>query len=487
MKKLNKRRKLAVAFLLILVFNSAGIVNAGKSEIISMNFIDTDIRKVLNSIAEMADVNLVIDDSVEGKVSINLKDISFEKSLKMVVQTKRLDYKWDKNTVVVATPERIAKIYEKNIIKTMILEEVDLIKLKNILKGVFTELTVQLNEISKQIILTGKEETVNQAQNLIDDLNLPPEEGNFLDNIKIKNADIEELEDIIDSLFPGLEIFAHKDQQLFLLGEKKKIEIVRNLIKQKNEISKEKITEIIDMNITNLETVNKSIETIETIYPDLKIIDIPGTEKSRFVIWGIKEDVRKTVNLLKKIYIDKNKLHNNDKDDKQTEPEIISRIIKIENSAPENIKGIVENIYQKLIIAKNTITNQLILHGMKDDIESAEKLINQLDVLPDKQDKDKKIKEKSRKIIKLNHIEPLIIKEKIKDFFPELEIKIEHNFNHIILSGEKNMVKQIQLMVERFDQEQKKITKITGIDYIDLNEINNILTAIIPEINLQIV
>src|SRR6056297_928139 len=99
-----------------------GIVQAGNNDIKDMNFKGTDIRDVLRSISEVAEVNLVTDGSVKGNITIHLKSISFQKALNLITQTKGLDYKWDANTVVVATPERIKEIYEEENIKIKVLK-----------------------------------------------------------------------------------------------------------------------------------------------------------------------------------------------------------------------------------------------------------------------------------------------------------------------------------------------------------------------------
>ncbi len=56
---------------------------------VTMNVADTEIRSVLNLIANIRPgVSLVIDDDVKGNVTVNLKDVEWEKAMKLVLMQK---------------------------------------------------------------------------------------------------------------------------------------------------------------------------------------------------------------------------------------------------------------------------------------------------------------------------------------------------------------------------------------------------------------
>ena len=59
-------------------------------EPVSLVFDDADIRKVMQLLAEVSDMNLVLDDSVQGKVSLRLHDVPWDQALDLVLNVKEL-------------------------------------------------------------------------------------------------------------------------------------------------------------------------------------------------------------------------------------------------------------------------------------------------------------------------------------------------------------------------------------------------------------
>ncbi|MFW5737162.1 MAG: type II and III secretion system protein, partial [Halanaerobium sp.] len=106
-----KKRILVLTLTLILVF-SVGVMAGPQDKIEDMNFKNTDVVDVFRTIAEAADVNLIAANDVSGDITIHLKDITFEKAIELITQSRDLDYEWDEDTVVVAAPDRIDSIYD---------------------------------------------------------------------------------------------------------------------------------------------------------------------------------------------------------------------------------------------------------------------------------------------------------------------------------------------------------------------------------------
>ena len=59
-------------------------------EAISLSLKDADLVEVLRSFARLADVNLVIDPAVQGKVTLELHDVPWDQALSVILKSHRL-------------------------------------------------------------------------------------------------------------------------------------------------------------------------------------------------------------------------------------------------------------------------------------------------------------------------------------------------------------------------------------------------------------
>jgi len=87
MKKIN-----ALLLTLFMTLHAYGALPASqKTEpTFSLNFNETSLKNILNWLADFSDQNILIDDSVEGKLSIRLKDTTLNKTLQLIQKTKGL-------------------------------------------------------------------------------------------------------------------------------------------------------------------------------------------------------------------------------------------------------------------------------------------------------------------------------------------------------------------------------------------------------------
>lgn len=77
-------------------------------EELSLNFQDIEVRSVLQLLADFTDLNIVVSDSVSGKVTLRLKDVPWDQALDIILRTKGLDRRASGNVIMVAPAEEIA-------------------------------------------------------------------------------------------------------------------------------------------------------------------------------------------------------------------------------------------------------------------------------------------------------------------------------------------------------------------------------------------
>ena len=103
----NKLRQLLFCLSLLLVVALPS--QASAAPMVTMSVVDADVRDVLTGLATIGKVNVVIDDSVSGKISVNFKNIPFESALDTIIRSKGLSLHRSGNVIVFASLEKMEK------------------------------------------------------------------------------------------------------------------------------------------------------------------------------------------------------------------------------------------------------------------------------------------------------------------------------------------------------------------------------------------
>ena len=77
-------------------------------EELSLNFQDIEIRSVLQLLADFTDMNIVVSDNVDGKLTLRLKNVPWDQALDIILRTKGLDKRQSGNVIMVAPATEIA-------------------------------------------------------------------------------------------------------------------------------------------------------------------------------------------------------------------------------------------------------------------------------------------------------------------------------------------------------------------------------------------
>ncbi len=77
-------------------------------ERLSLNFQNIEVRAVLQLIADFTGVNMVTSDSVEGNVTLRLKNVPWDQALDIILKTKGLDKRQKGNVMLVAPAAELA-------------------------------------------------------------------------------------------------------------------------------------------------------------------------------------------------------------------------------------------------------------------------------------------------------------------------------------------------------------------------------------------
>lgn len=101
--------KLLLLFCIFCIFTPVRWVLA--AEPLSLSVQEAPVRDVLQSMAQMAGQNLVLDSQIPGTLSLEIQQLPFAQALEMVTRSQGLCFREEGNTLWVASPERMDALY----------------------------------------------------------------------------------------------------------------------------------------------------------------------------------------------------------------------------------------------------------------------------------------------------------------------------------------------------------------------------------------
>ena len=85
-------------------------LNGNKSDRVSFNFQDIDIRALLQLLADFSAYNILVSDSVSGTMSLKLNNVPWEQALQIILNVKGLAMKHDGNVLLIAPSSELVAL-----------------------------------------------------------------------------------------------------------------------------------------------------------------------------------------------------------------------------------------------------------------------------------------------------------------------------------------------------------------------------------------
>ncbi len=154
---------------------------------VTLEFYRTDIHEILRTLARIAKMNIVIDESVEGTISLYLKRVKFSEALKLVAELGNLEFAKEGNILIVAKKGMLSEAFSKVRIKSVPLKYLKPDEAKATLEAVLpkdTKVTIIPDKNARALILRGPEGEIQKITNLIKSLDSKVRTKTF----KLENA-----------------------------------------------------------------------------------------------------------------------------------------------------------------------------------------------------------------------------------------------------------------------------------------------------------
>lgn len=166
-----------------------------KGEKLSLNFQDIEVRSVLQLLADFTNKNIVVSDTVDGNITLRLKDVPWDQAIDIVLETKNLAMRKNGNVIWVAPAAELAAKEQQELeaekrkddLQSLITEYIsinfakatDLADLIQKSRGEKTHSllsargSVSLDERTNTLLIQDTEKRVNEIRKLVEALDVP--------------------------------------------------------------------------------------------------------------------------------------------------------------------------------------------------------------------------------------------------------------------------------------------------------------------------
>ncbi|PLX19939.1 MAG: hypothetical protein C0601_00540 [Candidatus Muiribacterium halophilum] len=167
-------KRFGVILLLIVLMSTAAMA---KSEYVTFNVIDRDIKTVLKGIAKAAGINLIAEKSVQGKITLELHEVYYEKALELIAKTNGYTIRKEDNTYVIGEPSKLSEGFDVGFNKSFQLENAKAKDVAEILANIFKKkdekIEVTADDRINTIIVTGSSQVLSKIDPLVAKLDVP--------------------------------------------------------------------------------------------------------------------------------------------------------------------------------------------------------------------------------------------------------------------------------------------------------------------------
>lgn len=201
---------------------------------INLKIFEEDVVNIIRALSEISGIDIMIDDSVTGKITLNLSDKTFREAFELILMNKKLSYTEVSDTLIIATKD-IIEGYKKPITRIFELKNATAEGAKVILDGYVKEgapVSIVADTRMNTVIVTGTNEELKKIEEIIGTI----DEELLTRTFKIDNAideeDIKAIQNMLSIIIPdeGRIIIDKRQNEIIVKGTSEEIKKVAELI-----------------------------------------------------------------------------------------------------------------------------------------------------------------------------------------------------------------------------------------------------------------
>lgn len=147
-------------------------VGFASDRLVTLNVQDTEVRNILSAIAAVDGVNIILDETVKGKMSLSINNMPLDDALNLVVKTRGFTYqRMPDGTIIVAEAKTLltgfgsATVFP---IKYALAED-----LKKVLAGSVADDRLKADDSSNSLVFYGSPAETEQVRTTLETLDIP--------------------------------------------------------------------------------------------------------------------------------------------------------------------------------------------------------------------------------------------------------------------------------------------------------------------------
>lgn len=247
---------------------------------------DADVREVLEMVSVDSGLEITIDDDVQGRVSVYLKEVDVYDALRIILDMNALAYSQDpQGHVRVMTAEEFQREFGRAFgedvqTKVVVLQYAKAPKVQGLLEGLKSPTgKVMYNEMNKTFILIDAPARLKDMETLLRDVDVPVEEKTFELRYKKGSEIAAALEGMVTAHVGRVE-FKERPQTVTIEDTPAKLQEAAKIIEGLDQPPKEILVEIKTIQVVLNDENQKGIDW-EAILSDYKAVDFPGLEADK--------------------------------------------------------------------------------------------------------------------------------------------------------------------------------------------------------------
>ncbi len=139
-----------------------------QENLFSFDFRDTNVRDVLIALAKSAGVNMVVDDTVEGTISLAFEGLSFDQALGYILKVRGLEQVKLGNNIIIGKKETLEENFDLLTSRRFTLKYIDPDAAASVLSMYISEPNrISIDPTTRSLLIRGREDELAKAEEVL--------------------------------------------------------------------------------------------------------------------------------------------------------------------------------------------------------------------------------------------------------------------------------------------------------------------------------
>jgi type II secretory pathway component GspD/PulD (secretin) len=200
---------------------------------INLNVFEEDVVNVIRGLSELTGIDIMLDDSVTGELTLNLKDKTFREAIELILMNKGLSYTEVSDTLIIAAKD-VIEGYKKTITRVYELKNASAEAAKGILDGYVKEGAINIVADARMntLIITGTNEEIEKLEGIISTIDEELLTRTFRIDNAIYKEEIEGIKSMLSIIVPeeGRINIDSRQNEIIVKGSKEDLDNVATMI-----------------------------------------------------------------------------------------------------------------------------------------------------------------------------------------------------------------------------------------------------------------